>query len=99
MLVGLLGVSMNHFISGGADGVLRVWASDALDDYKHLLVGHGRPITSFQHNEDRIISGAHGALKMWDTQTGKCLQDLITDAEVIWRVAFDERRCVAAVKE
>jgi WD40 repeat protein len=90
---------MNHFVSGGNDGTLRVWAANDPDDYKHLLVNHERQITSMQHNEDKIISGARGALKMWDIQTGQFLHDLITDVDVIWQVAFDERRCVAAVKE
>ncbi|SAL97225.1 hypothetical protein [Absidia glauca] len=97
ILVGLLGLSTHHLVSGGADGTLRVWSADT-GEREYILDGHKGAITSFQHDDQKVISGSEGGLKMWDVRTGKFVRDLITDVNGIWRVAFDERRCVAAVK-
>lgn len=95
--MGLLGLSTHHLVSGGADGTLRVWSADT-GEREYILDGHKGAITSFQHDDLKVISGSEGGLKMWDVRTGKFVRDLITDVNGIWRVAFDERRCVAAVK-
>ncbi|KAI8343093.1 hypothetical protein BC941DRAFT_410412 [Chlamydoabsidia padenii] len=97
-LVGLLGVSKNHLVSGGADSTLRVWPFDDDDDKKHILVGHKGPITTLHNDDDKVVSGAEGGVKIWNSNTGELMHDLITDVDGVWRVAFDERRCVAAVK-
>lgn len=65
----------------------------------HVLRGHTGAITSFQHDERKVISGSEGGVKMWDIQTGKFQYDLIQGVSGVWRVAFDERRCIAAVKD
>ncbi|CAO3578044.1 unnamed protein product [Absidia cylindrospora] len=96
VLVGLLGLSKNHIVSGSADGTLRIWSSDT-GICQHVLSGHRAAITCFQHDDQKVISGSEGGLKMWDIKTGKHTNDLITDVDGIWRVAFDKRRCVAAV--
>jgi hypothetical protein len=36
---------------------------------------------------------------MWDIKTGRFIRDLITDVEGVWRVAFDGRRCIAAIQK
>ncbi|KAI9320080.1 WD40-repeat-containing domain protein [Dichotomocladium elegans] len=97
ILVGLLGISRNFLVSAAADQSLRVWSPDS-GDCQHMLVGHEGPITSFQHDETKVVSGSDGGVKMWDIKTGKLLHNLVTDVAGVWRVAFDERRCVVAVK-
>ncbi|KAI8645489.1 WD40-repeat-containing domain protein [Parasitella parasitica] len=100
ILVGLLGLVDDCLVSAAADATLRIWdASNG--DRLYILAGsngHQAPITSFQHDKLKIISGSEGGVKMWDTQTGELMYDLIEDVAGVWRVCFDERRCIAAVK-
>jgi WD40 repeat protein len=99
--VGLLGLVDDSLVSAAADATLRVW-DPATGDRLHILAGntgHQGPITSFQHDKHKIISGSEGGVKMWDTQTGELLHDLVEGASSIWQVSFDERRCIAAVKK
>ncbi|CEP18911.1 hypothetical protein [Parasitella parasitica] len=100
ILVGLLGLIDDCLVSAAADATLRIWdASNG--DRLYILAGsngHQGPITSFQHDKFKIISGSEGGVKMWNTQTGELMYDLIEDVAGVWRVCFDERRCIAAVK-
>ncbi|KAI8072530.1 WD40-repeat-containing domain protein [Gongronella butleri] len=99
-LVGLLGLTDAYLVSAAADASLRVWSTQS-GDCHHVLSGHHghkTAITSFQHDNIKVVSGSEGGLKMWDVKTGELMHDLITDVHGVWRVAFDERRCVAAVK-
>lgn len=96
VLVGLLGLTPNYLVSAAADASLRIWSPES-GTCQHVLNGHRAAITCFQHSDDIIISGSEGGLKMWDVRTGRLVRDLITDVSGVWRVAFDRRRCVAAV--
>ncbi|KAI8377941.1 WD40-repeat-containing domain protein [Radiomyces spectabilis] len=96
ILVGLLGLTDQYIVSAAADTTLRVWSAET-GACQQVLTGHRGAITCFQHDNEKVISGSEGALKMWDIKTGEPLKDLITDVTGIWRVAFDHRRCVAAV--
>ena len=100
-MVGLLGLVDDCLVSAAADATLRIW-DPSTGDRLHILAGsngHQGPITSFQHDKYTIISGSEGGVKMWDTQTGELMYDLIEDVAGVWRVCFDERRCIAAVKK
>ncbi|KAI9472189.1 MAG: WD40-repeat-containing domain protein [Benjaminiella poitrasii] len=97
VLVGLLGLSKNYLVSAAADSVLRIWSPDT-GVCQHALAGHANSITCFQHDNDKIISGSEGGLKMWDIKTGQFIRDLITDVDGVWRVVFDGRRCIAAIQ-
>ncbi|RUP51715.1 WD40-repeat-containing domain protein [Jimgerdemannia flammicorona] len=97
MLVGLLGLSNNYLVSAAADSSLRIWSATS-GACQHVLMGHHGAITCFQHDDRKVISGSDGGLKMWDIETGKLTRDLITNLNGVWRVAFDERRCVCAVR-
>lgn len=101
ILVGLLGLVDDCLVSAAADATLRVW-DPSNGDRLHIMAGntgHQGPITSFQHDKYKTVSGSEGGVKMWDTKTGKLLYDLIEDVAGVWRVCFDERRCIAAVKK
>ncbi|EPB92633.1 F-box and WD-40 domain-containing protein CDC4 [Mucor circinelloides 1006PhL] len=98
VLVGLLGLSNQHLVSAAADSILRVWSPET-GVCHHALSGHGNSITCFQHDNYKVISGSEGGLKMWDIQTGRFVRDLITEVDGVWRVAFDGRRCIAAVQK
>lgn len=96
-----MGLVDDCLVSAAADATLRIW-DPSNGDRLHILAGvtgHQGPITSFQHDRHKIISGSEGGVKMWDTQTGELLHDLVEGATSIWRVSFDERRCIAAVKK
>ncbi|KAI7853135.1 WD40-repeat-containing domain protein [Circinella umbellata] len=95
ILVGLLGLSQDHLVSAAADTTLRVWSPEG--DCMHALLGHQGAITCFQHDHEKIISGSEGGLKLWDIKTGKLLQNFVSYATGVWRVAFDQRKCVAAI--
>ncbi|KAI9495486.1 WD40-repeat-containing domain protein [Zychaea mexicana] len=96
ILVGLLGLTPSYLVSAAADSSLRVWSPDN-GGCQHVLSGHRGAITCFHHDETKVISGSEGGLKMWDIKTGRHVRDLITGVNGVWRVAFDRRRCVAAV--
>lgn len=96
ILVGLLGITPNYLVSAAADSTLRIWCPET-GTCRQVLWGHRGAITCFQHNENAVISGSEGGIKMWDIKTGHLIRDLITGVDGVWRVAFDKRRCVAAV--
>ncbi|KAI8647765.1 WD40-repeat-containing domain protein [Parasitella parasitica] len=98
VLVGLLGLNDQYLVSAAADSILRVWSPET-GVCHHALSGHSNSITCFQHDNYKVISGSEGGLKMWDIQTGHFIRDLITEVDGVWRVAFDGRRCVAAVQK
>ncbi|CAO3635182.1 unnamed protein product [Cunninghamella blakesleeana] len=96
ILVGLLGLTSHHLVSAAADATIRIWSPET-GICKHVIRGHDAAITCFQHDDDKVISGSEGGLKMWDVKTGRHISDLITGVDGVWRVAFDKSRCVAAV--
>ncbi|KAG0174515.1 SCF ubiquitin ligase complex subunit cdc4 [Apophysomyces sp. BC1034] len=96
ILVGLLRITSNHLVSAAADSTLRVWSPET-GACEHILSGHQSAITFFQHDNEKVISGSEGGVKMWDIKTGRFIRDLVTDVDGVWSVAFDRRRCVAAV--
>jgi F-box and WD-40 domain protein CDC4 len=97
-LVGLLGLSKSYLVSGDADGTLRTWNPEN-GVCQHVLSGHEEAITCFQHDEHKVISGAEGGLKLWDVKSGRLIADLITGVDRVWRTAFDNTRCVAAINK
>ncbi|CEG69887.1 hypothetical protein RMATCC62417_05879 [Rhizopus microsporus] len=97
ILVGLIGLVDDCLVSAAADHTLRTW-DPATGDRRRIFAGHRGPITAFQHDQYKIISGSEGAVKMWNTQTGELMHDLIQDVQSVWRISFNERRCIAAVK-
>lgn len=97
VLVGLLGLTDKYLVSAAADSILRVWSPET-GVCQHALSGHGNSITCFQHDNHKVVSGSEGGLKMWDIKTGRFIRDLVTDVDGVWRVAFDNRRCIAAVQ-
>lgn len=95
-LVGLLDLKDDYLVSAAADATLRVWEPET-GHCKHVLAAHTGAITCFAHDGQKIISGSDQSLKMWNTQTGELVRDLLTNLSGVWQVKFDERRCVAAV--
>ncbi|KAK9459527.1 WD40-repeat-containing domain protein [Lipomyces oligophaga] len=96
-LVGLLDLSPNFLVSAAADFALRVWDPETGESI-HKLEGHTGAITCFQHDDDKVISGGDGTLKLWNVKTGKLVKDLLWGLNHVWQIRFDGRLCVAAVK-
>lgn len=98
-LVGLLSFSPSYLVSAAADGTLCVWNPDTGELYRQLSAesGHVGAITTFQHDETKVVSGSNGPgfLRLWDIQSGALVRELITGVTGVGRVAFSGRWCVA----
>lgn len=74
---------------------MRVW-SLAKNGAIHRLAAHDNSVTSLQFDDTRIVSGgSDGRVKIWDLKTGQLVRELLSQAEAVWRVAFEEEKCVA----
>ncbi|KAF8304994.1 WD40 repeat-like protein [Clavulina sp. PMI_390] len=87
-LVGLLSISSSYLVSAAADSTLRVWDPDT-GACLHALLGHLGAITTFQHDESKVISGSDGALKMWDIRDGTLVRNMLTNVSG-WRILILE---------
>ncbi|GJJ70891.1 hypothetical protein EMPS_03241 [Entomortierella parvispora] len=97
-LVGLLSLCPGPglLISAAGDSTLRIW--DPVQGISlHTLTGHDAAVTSFHHDDSKIISGSDGAIMLWDIKSGKFVRDLMTGINAVWQVKLDKRRCIAAV--
>lgn len=96
-LVGLLSFSLSYLVSAAADGTLCVWNPDTGELYRQLVPQSADPtaITTFQHDETKVVSGSNGALRLWDIRSGRLIGELITGVTGVWRVAFSGSWCVA----
>ena len=62
----------------------------------HRLAAHDNSVTSLQFDDTRILSGgSDGRVKIWDLKTGQLVRELIAQGEAVWRVAFEDEKCVA----
>lgn len=95
-LVGLLQLSTNFLVSAAADATIRVWDPDT-HECRHLLRGHLGAIMALHHDNNRVISGSEGAVKLWDIKTGKHTRDLITGVNGVWQIKANSEVCVSAV--
>ncbi|ODQ44612.1 hypothetical protein PICMEDRAFT_55424 [Pichia membranifaciens NRRL Y-2026] len=97
-LVGLITSSDNVLVSAAADSTVRLWDPDT-GQTKKVFRGHRSPITCVASDDYKVLSGSQGMLKLWDVQTGAFVRDLANDVDgAVWQVAFDYRRCVAAMQ-
>jgi len=96
-LVGLLSFSPSYLVSAAADGTLCVWNPGTGELYRQLSSEFGLPaaITTFQHDEVKVVSGSNGALRLWDIQSGALVRELVAGVTGVWKVAFSGRWCVA----
>jgi WD40 repeat protein len=62
----------------------------------HRLAAHDNSVTSLQFDDTRVVSGgSDGRVKIWDLKTGHLVRELISQGDAVWRVAFEEEKCVA----
>lgn len=95
-LVGLLGLTPHSLVSGAADSTLRIWDSST-GQCRSVLAAHSGAITCFQNDNQKVLSGGDGSLKLWDMRTGKFVRDLVVNCQGIWQVGFQDGFVVAAV--
>jgi F-box and WD-40 domain protein CDC4 len=95
-LVGHLQLNHELLVSGASDGTIRIWNPD--NGGCQAILRHTGTITAIQHDGREVISGSDRMLKMWDVETGECLRDLLSDLDIVWKVRYDDKRCVAAVQ-
>jgi F-box and WD-40 domain protein CDC4 len=61
----------------------------------HRLAAHDNSVTSLQFDDTRVVSGgSDGRVKVWDLKTGQLVRELTDLADAVWRVAFEEEKCV-----
>ena len=98
-LVGLLGLSDKFLVSAGADGILRGWDSE---NYTRQFAYHHKDlsaITTFYVNDNILVSGSEGNFNIYNLRSGKLIHSyILSDADQIWSVKFNNRRLVAAVE-
>lgn len=98
-LVGLLGLSGKYLVSAAADGTLRGWDSE---DYSRKFSFHHTnlsAITTFYMSDNILVSGSEHQFNVYNLRTGKLVhRHLLSDAEQIWGVKFNNRKLVAAVE-
>ena len=98
ILVGLITSSRKCLVSAAADSTVRIWDPDT-GLPRHVLRGHTSAITCVANDDFRVLSGSQGMLKLWDARTGEMVRELVEGVDgPVWQVAFDWRRCVAAVQ-
>jgi F-box and WD-40 domain protein CDC4 len=86
-------------VSAAADATLKIW--DPIRGRElNCLMGHRAAITCFQFDENKLVSGSEGSIKLWDMrhQAGTYVRDLMTNIQNAWRIAMDDRRLVVAVQ-
>ena len=97
-LVGLISSSEKVLVSAAADSTVRLWDPDT-GQARKVFRGHRSPITCVESDDYKVLSGSQGMLKLWDAQTGSFVRDIANDVDgAVWQVAFDYRRCVAAMQ-
>lgn len=94
-LVGLLAISPSYLVSAAADSTIRIW-DPTTGDLLHVLSAHTGAITTFQHDDLKLVSGGDGILILWDVQEGTLIDELLAGVSGVWQVAFEGRWCVAA---
>lgn len=98
ILVGLITSSDNVLVSAAADSTIRLWDPDT-GQARKVFRGHSAAITCVGNDDYKVLSGSQGMLKLWDAQTGEFVRDMANDVDgAVWQVAFDYRRCVAAMQ-
>uniref|UniRef100_A0AAQ6IKV5 WD repeat-containing protein on Y chromosome n=1 Tax=Anabas testudineus TaxID=64144 RepID=A0AAQ6IKV5_ANATE len=98
--------SAGQLLTGGADGLLRVWFPYKNVSYEHVLKGHVRPITHimFNPNEKTLISLSDDLNVLWDIVTGKAvMQFKVTPKQHVGftAISFDgpQRRLITISKD
>lgn len=93
-LVGQLQMRGDILVTGGSDGSIRVWDIPKKEPI-HRLAAHDNSVTSLQFDNTRIVSGgSDGRVKVWDLRKGTLVRELSSPAEAVWRVVFEEEKCV-----
>ncbi|KAJ5816346.1 hypothetical protein N7447_008579 [Penicillium robsamsonii] len=96
-LVGILDLKEDWLVSAAADATLRVWNPEN-GHCQSMFAGHTGAITSFQHDDQKVVSGSDTDVKMWDIRTGTLERNLLTNLTGVWQVKFDGDHCVVAVQ-
>ncbi|CAI7666663.1 unnamed protein product [Penicillium bialowiezense] len=96
-LIGLLELNEDLLVSASADATVRIWDPET-GECRNVLSSHTGAITCFQHDGEKVVSGADTALKIWNIQNEVCERDLLTGLSGVWQVRFRENYCVAAVQ-
>jgi WD40 repeat protein len=81
----VLGDGRETIISGGADGVVRIWDRRSLAPNEYFLRHPSGPVTALDLSRDGrlIVSGADASARVWAAGTGALLRDIQVDGEVM----------------
>jgi F-box and WD-40 domain protein CDC4 len=66
----------------------------------HRLAAHDNSVTTLQFDDTRVVSGgSDGRVKIWDLKTGQLVRELSSQFQAVWRVAFEEEKCVVLAQK
>ncbi|KAG9087166.1 hypothetical protein FS749_003131 [Ceratobasidium sp. UAMH 11750] len=93
-LVGQIQLLDNTLVTGGSDGRVIIHDTATLDTV-HRLSAHDNSVTCLQFDGRYVVSGgSDGYVKMYDMKTGRCVREMTSPCEAVWRVSFRDDRCV-----
>ncbi|KAI8311299.1 F-box/WD repeat-containing protein 7 [Colletotrichum sp. SAR11_59] len=98
-------------VTGSLDTNVRIWdPRTACSECLAILQGHTSLVGQLQMRGDTLVTGgsdgsfddtrvvsggSDGRVKIWDLKTGHLVRELIAQGEAVWRVAFEDEKCVA----
>ncbi|KAI8157856.1 F-box/WD repeat-containing protein 7 [Colletotrichum sp. SAR 10_70] len=96
-------------VTGSLDTNVRIWDPRTAECLA-ILQGHTSLVGQLQMRGDTLVTGgsdgsfddtrvvsggSDGRVKIWDLKTGHLVRELIAQGEAVWRVAFEDEKCVA----
>ncbi|KAJ4996867.1 F-box/WD repeat-containing protein 7 [Colletotrichum sp. SAR 10_66] len=96
-------------VTGSLDTNIRIWDPRTAECLA-ILQGHTSLVGQLQMRGDTLVTGgsdgsfddtrvvsggSDGRVKIWDLKTGHLVRELIAQGEAVWRVAFEDEKCVA----
>jgi len=84
--------SKNEFISGDANGILKVWNTDTQKLGKLITANKGILRTAIFHPTEKLLAtgGEDKMIKLWDTTTWELQSEFKAHDELIWSLAYDK---------
>lgn len=88
----------SSLLTADASGVIRLFANKG---YKEIwkVEAHQYSVTSMQHHDSKIASGgSDGKVRVWDSNDGKLLQELIS-SNAVWQVRWTGNALLALMSK
>ncbi|NXO89344.1 FBW10 protein, partial [Certhia brachydactyla] len=78
-----------HFVSGGRDGMVKVWSLKSGKCLRTLM--HNSPVWAVRMDGSHVVSGGHrGLVKVWSAETGALIKTLERHQGPVLCLSFDQ---------